>query len=308
MGTLDAVNYLQVTLDAVNYLQVNGLSKLEAKDQTFVNSLLSAYHKGKATAKQLYWIEKMAEKAKSGKVGGLKENEPLIEFPGYDGVYALLGKAGINLKHPKITLKLPEYGDGEQLGDGVYASKSKGGQVLQLHVAGPASKYKGKIMVTDGKAYPGNKWFGCIDPSGKFSPGLAMKKEPAYVQDDILKMLKGLAEKPAEVAAAYGKMTGHCCFCKLALSDPKSVAVGYGPICAGHFGLPWGTVGEFFLAIKQAKAAAKKTPNDYKPGMKLDNSADKGAGKMPKPDAEDALAAGQFAPEAKPRKPAEFLF
>lgn len=44
----------------------------------------------------------------------------------------------------------------------------------------------------------------------------------------------------AEQAAAFGSMTGHCCFCNTAIDTPESVAVGYGPICAGKFGLPWG--------------------------------------------------------------------
>lgn len=35
-------------------------------------------------------------------------------------------------------------------------------------------------------------------------------------------------------------VTGHCCFCSLPLTDERSTAVGYGKVCADHFGLSWG--------------------------------------------------------------------
>lgn len=47
----------------------------------------------------------------------------------------------------------------------------------------------------------------------------------------------------ADEAAALGHATHHCCFCGIELTDEgngRSVEVGYGPICAGKNGLPWG--------------------------------------------------------------------
>lgn len=41
-------------------------------------------------------------------------------------------------------------------------------------------------------------------------------------------------------AALHGKMTGKCCFCNSPLIDQKSTDVGYGPVCAKHYGLPHG--------------------------------------------------------------------
>lgn len=59
--------------------------------------------------------------------------------------------------------------------------------------------------------------------------------------------LEGLSELLSEadasfVAAArrHGHETKHCSFCGLHLSDPQSLEVGYGPICAAHYDLPWG--------------------------------------------------------------------
>lgn len=45
---------------------------------------------------------------------------------------------------------------------------------------------------------------------------------------------------PVKFARGYGKAFGNCMFCRKALSDPQSVAVGYGPTCAATYGLPHG--------------------------------------------------------------------
>lgn len=45
----------------------------------------------------------------------------------------------------------------------------------------------------------------------------------------------------ADQAAAFGKLVGRCCFCSHAIDTPESTAVGYGPVCASKYGLPWGS-------------------------------------------------------------------
>jgi len=52
--------------------------------------------------------------------------------------------------------------------------------------------------------------------------------------------LRRMAADPAAEATAYGRLTGSCCFCRRPLTDGRSIAVGYGPICADHYGLAWG--------------------------------------------------------------------
>lgn len=37
-------------------------------------------------------------------------------------------------------------------------------------------------------------------------------------------------------AQAFGRLHGFCCNCAKDLDDDRSLAVGYGPVCAGHFG------------------------------------------------------------------------
>ena len=78
-------------------------------------------------------------------------------------------------------------------------------------------------------------WFGRILRDGTFEPS---RKNDAPAE--LLPALRDFAAKPAQVAAAHGRLTGRCCFCNSGLDDPRSTAEGYGPTCAKHFGLPWG--------------------------------------------------------------------
>lgn len=81
-------------------------------------------------------------------------------------------------------------------------------------------------------------WIGRIEKStGKFTKGNGYE----YLDDEMKLHLMQVALDPAAAAASHGKSTGECCFCKRDLSDSRSLTVGYGPICAKNFGLPWGS-------------------------------------------------------------------
>jgi hypothetical protein len=73
--------------------------------------------------------------------------------------------------------------------------------------------------------------------------------QPEFLQV-LTSLLVEFGLNPAGVAKAYGKLMGNCCFCGLKLTDPKSVAAGYGPICAEHYGLS----AEYTKAWKRAES------------------------------------------------------
>jgi len=135
------------------------------------------------------------------------------------GIFALF-ESGIasGLKFPKVRVQT-----------------SEGGPVV-LKLAGSKSRHPGCIMVTNGGTYgtESNVYYGRIAQDGALYPS----KE---IQWDVLNVLRELANDPAETAARYGKLTGNCSFCDTALTDSRSTAVGYGPVCAKHYNLPWGT-------------------------------------------------------------------
>ncbi len=126
----------------------------------------------------------------------------------------LRGARSSGLRWPKLTLDLD-------------------GRRVQLSLAGDASKHPGTVNVTDGRRYPENTWFGRVLADGTFQPG-------RDCDETVVAILRRLAEDPAGTAADHGHRSGSCCFCGRELNDPRSTAVGYGPICAEKWLLPWG--------------------------------------------------------------------
>jgi hypothetical protein len=77
------------------------------------------------------------------------------------------------------------------------------------------------------------EWYGDLRRDGTFDP-LTDESE------NVVAVLRIFAKDPIRMARDHGFRTGYCCFCCLALTDEeRSVALGYGPICAKHWGLPW---------------------------------------------------------------------
>lgn len=133
-----------------------------------------------------------------------------------DGVFALFEQAiAHRLQYPKVRLL------------------DAAGMPVVLSRAGQKSKYTGQIMVTDGGPFGANRYYGRIDLDGVFHA-----TDSATIP--VFALLERLSRHPVDVAGEYGRLTGQCCFCQLGLKDARSTAVGYGPVCADHFGLPWG--------------------------------------------------------------------
>ena len=99
------------------------------------------------------------------------------------------------------------------------------------------------LSLTRGGVQPGSvaikiagNFIGCVRPSGECSSLLGNAN---YA--DLRKHLLNIAtDKGSLISAAldYAKLTNHCSFCGLALTNDFSVVYGYGPICAENWGLP----------------------------------------------------------------------
>ena len=114
------------------------------------------------------------------------------------------------------------------------------GLEVKLAIAGDKSRYTGAVMASSGQ-FRGGKYYGRVMPEGDFYAGVDFTPE-------VGKLLSDMARDPKGTATAQGHLTGRCCFCRKALDDEKSTALGYGPTCAKKFGL-----------IYSKKAAAEKT-------------------------------------------------
>tara|TARA_S200002703_G_scaffold158798_1_gene170146 strand:+ start:4461 stop:5510 length:1050 start_codon:yes stop_codon:yes gene_type:complete len=108
-------------------------------------------------------------------------------------------------------------------------------------------------IVTDGGAYGDNTLYGFVDVNGNYKP---TRGNTAAVEERLTE----LAADPAKVAGQHGVATGECSFCNRELSDARSRSVGYGPICAAKFGLPYGDT-----SVADAADAAAKDATDDEP-------------------------------------------
>lgn len=187
------------------------LPKLGNGDRTFAQSLLDWADGGKTLSdKQSYWVGKLTERAsqppkQAAKIGDLSR------------LIAIFETAAKHLKHPAIVLGI----------EGI-------AKHIRLSVAGQKAKVPGSINVATAESFGEGTWFGRITREGEFQPS----REPTPTS--LIPALQRFACDPAGEAAKHGKLTGACCFCNRKLEDERSTAVGYGPICAGHYGLPWG--------------------------------------------------------------------
>lgn len=187
---------------AVNAGQITG------NTVQFAESLLRAANGRGLTQRQAYWVDRLVTQA--------TQPAPVTAtLPNAAAIYALFQTAGTRLKWPKIDLE------------------AWGGQRVVFGKFGNRSKYAGQIKITDGGRYGVGVYFGRIDTEGTLY-ATQRTNEP------VLHLINALAADPAGVAAEYGQRTGHCCFCSLPLTDERSLAVGYGPVCARNYNLAWG--------------------------------------------------------------------
>lgn len=191
----------------------DAFNRLSERDQTFASSLLrAASGRWGVSEKQAKWLVILAERATQ-----VQPERAKTAIGDLQGINALFAKAQQHLKRPAIVLSV------EGLGS------------IRLSVAGAGARVPGSINVATVGAFGDRDWYGRILQDGNFeaSPRIS-------TPTGLVKKLQRFACEPAKVAAEHGRLTGSCCFCNRELTDERSTSVGYGPICADHFGLPWG--------------------------------------------------------------------
>lgn len=187
------------------------LPKLPANDQGFAESLISKGRRYGLSDKQRYWVAELIRRAEHPAA-------PAPRVDNFDGIIALFKTASSTLKHPKIRLRTRDHHN------------------VVLSICGERSRTPGAINLTDGEGYHAGVWWGRIAQNGS----VTLSTHGEGIKATLTELLQRLSSEPAKVAAEYGKLTGHCTFCNRPLEDAKSTAVGYGPVCATNYGLPWG--------------------------------------------------------------------
>lgn len=111
--------------------------------------------------------------------------------------------------------------------------RTSSGKRITITAAPNHSRNAGCYYVKVQNLFNGTLYCGLITAEGVWRPTSSCPAE-------VTEALVAFNADPASVATAYGHATSHCCFCGLGLTDGRSVAMGYGPICAENYHLPWG--------------------------------------------------------------------
>ena len=136
-------------------------------------------------------------------------------------IVSLLHNAKRNLKWPKLLIDTDVFG----------------GLTLRLSIAGDTARWPGSINVTDNaRDFDQRRYFGKIGLDGKWhgSPRI-----PLPDLNEVFDELLLIASDPLGYAKIHGRRYSNCMFCGKELTHPDSLTVGYGPICAEKWGLPW---------------------------------------------------------------------
>lgn len=150
--------------------------------------------------------------ASTTKVEAKPKTIPTTELGDFTEVYAMFANAAKTNKFPKITIDAD-------------------GCEFYLYVSGPAAAVSGVINVKTRGGY--HNWHGRITEAGTWT-------HRHEVDERMADALSKLAFDPIGTVAAYGQLSGRCCFCAIELTDEKSTSMGYGPVCAKKWMLPWG--------------------------------------------------------------------
>lgn len=178
---------------------------------TFVSDLVANNAKWGLSPIQSNWAIYLAQEELNR---AQKRETPAQPVADLTALFDLFKHASEHLKWPKIRLTSAE---GRPL-------------VLKLMTRG---QHVGAVAVTNGEAYGSGRdvFYGYLNPDGTTT----------VEHQDVLDTVQALAQDPAGFAAKQGFASGNCVFCGRSLSDSEagSSDVGYGPVCAVHYNLPW---------------------------------------------------------------------
>lgn len=190
------------------------MGNLKAKDAAFAGDLLKQLAtKHWLSDKQLYWVGILAQRASQPQA----PEKRAVKIGDMAGLIELFNKAKAHIKYPALELRLSD------------------DTRVRLTLNSSAAKFPGHITVSAYFDAGFKTWAGRVSPDGEWT-----QPSNATGLAAIGYLLKRMSCDPVNTAKDYAKLTNNCCFCGQLLTDPASVEVGYGPICADHWGLPWG--------------------------------------------------------------------
>ncbi len=212
----------EATAAAIPADQVAAVARLGAviehmKNDSFAVDLHRKGQRFTLSEKQMVWVVKKAEEgearvaraaeaaARAAEAARIAALPPTLDG-GWDAVTALFAKASETLRTMRLKVRL----NGDDAGRSVFSIRLRRGE----------------------EATAFSTPWGDVDMNTNV---LTAKPEQVFPAD-----LSAFKADPVAYMAEQGKKEGNCCFCSRDLTDERSTAHGYGPICAKHYGLAWG--------------------------------------------------------------------
>lgn len=201
------------TPEELKIQKLNDVRKeLAYRDRNFATSLCEQFtKKGFLSDAQWVWVDTLIGRAAAPKP--TQEEQP----SGFTSTVAMIDKAATELQFVRFDFTVGELR-------------------MRLTRNGPSSRYPGAVaIVSQHKSFGDRIYYGRIERDGV----LHLSKQGGELAG-LVDALRAVEANPGKVASDYGAKFSQCGFCGQDLTHPSSVKHGYGPICAGHYGLPWG--------------------------------------------------------------------
>lgn len=190
---------------------------------------------------------------------------------GEGSVHAVAAEC-VKVAAPMAAPVLPVKADASAVATFLRAAKDRGLKAPKVRFLGPANRELTLSVATERSKNPGavfvklgGEYVGSIAVDGIVRGTLASRR-------DLLDTLTTIAENPAAAAKAYGALHCRCSFCGKELTDAGSVEVGYGPICADHYGLPHTAKGSPALKTVRPLTATERMTAQWKADVEAENA------------------------------------
>lgn len=179
------------------------LPRMEDEHQTFARALLGQLElRNSLTAREWFWVSELVRRYPPPKAYQLEGNlGPMV---------AMMVMASTKLLQPKVRIIAP-YDSGQGEWDTILLEIDRTAGHVVVQFPSGLAKITGDGVLVSSRAVP----------------------------QYIVAALNEFSKDPSQAAAAYARRTGACCFCGVRLEDERSVRVGYGPVCAKNYNLPF---------------------------------------------------------------------
>lgn len=224
----------------------SNIDSLPDRSKSFAESLIKqAERKGSLSPKQMPYLTSLI--ADALKIASTPKPAPtpkpvnvVTTMSGFEAVVEMMTAAHETLQVCRLRIHT------ENLGQIVFKSE----RVRTSHYGVRPAIYSPNPLITVERK---GVVLGTIDRATSIGTFNTLEGRRATYFGNVEEDIDAFRQDPIGVMTAHGKKTGNCCFCGRDLTDHRSTAHGYGPICAKKFKLVWDSKSAMVIETKIAE-------------------------------------------------------